>query len=420
MSRLLSINSYFYPRGGSEAVYFAHNRLLEEEGWSVIPFAMQHPENLPSPWSDYFVTELELGSSYSLAGKLSRLPKVIYSLEARRLLDRLLARARPDIAHAHNIYHHLSPSILGLLRRRGIPTVLTLHDLKIACPAYTMLAPDGICERCRGGRVHNVVLNRCIGGSAAMSFVIMLEAVVHRALGSYSRCVDQMIVPSRFYLDKLCEWGFRREQFRYVPNFVESKHFEPGYRPGSAFLYFGRLTRQKGVLTLLRAAALTGVPLRIAGRGPEDGAARELAAELGANVEFLGHLSGATLHDAIRASRGIVLPSEWYENAPMSLLEAYALGKPVIGARIGGIPELVREGETGVCFASGDPASLARALEHLARLPDASVAEMGRAARRWVEEEFTSGHYRERILAAYEELGVRAPALDHALEGTAT
>ncbi|HVO45942.1 MAG TPA: glycosyltransferase family 4 protein, partial [Steroidobacteraceae bacterium] len=389
---------------------FGHNRLFESMGWDIVPFAMQHAENLATPWSEYFVEELEMSGAYSVAQKLARLPKVIYSFEARRRLDALLRVKRPDIAHAHNIYHHISPSILGLLKRRGIPTALTLHDLKLACPAYSMLAHDGVCERCRGGRIHNVVLNRCIGNSAAMSFVVMLEAMLHRLLGSYSRCVDALIVPSRFYLEKFVEWGLPRSHFRYVPNFIDVQRYEPAYTAGRGFAYLGRLTRQKGVATLIRAAAQVRQPLVVAGTGPEMNALRGLAASLNADVTFTGHISGQALHDVVRAARAVVLPSEWYENAPVSLLEAYALGKPVIGARIGGIPELIRENQTGVCFGSGDTVSLAAALEDLHSRPDGEIEDMGRAARRWLEDEFTLKHYRQRIVAVYRELGVNLPA----------
>jgi glycosyltransferase involved in cell wall biosynthesis len=407
VSTLVAINNYFYERGGSETIFFAHNRMLEELGWNVIPFSMQHASNLSTPWSEYFIDDLEMHGEYSLVQKLTRLPKVIYSFEARRRLDQLLARVRPDIAHAHNIYHHISPSILGLLHSRGIPTVLTLHDLKIACPAYNMLARDGICERCRGGRLYNVVTNRCIGGSAAMSLVVMLEAVLHKLLGSYRRYVDCFVVPSRFYIDKFREWGMPVAQFRHIPNFVDVARYQPRYEPGAAFLYFGRVIRQKGVATLIRAAAQARKPLLIAGTGPDLDAMKQLAAELAADVTFLGHLSGTALHETIRNARAVVLPSEWYENAPVSVLEAYALGKPVLGARIGGIPELIRENETGLCFASGDVQSLVAAFDSIAARPDTQLAEMGRAARRWVEQDFTVARYRQRILAAYGELGVK-------------
>ena len=406
MSTLLAINNYYYRRGGAETVYLEHNRMFETLGWSVIPFAMKHAENLETPWSQYFVEEIEFGARYSFREKLVRIPKVIYSFEARRKLARLLATVRADVCHAHNIYHHISPSILGLLHARGIPTVLTLHDLKIACPAYNMLAHDGICERCRGGRLHNVVLHRCIKGSAGLSAVVMIEAVVHRLLGSYARCVDRYVVPSRFYIEKLCEWGMPRILFRHIPNFVDANRYRPAYTPGKAFVYFGRVSREKGLTTLVRAASAARCRLNIVGSGPQLEELRALAAGLGARVAFLGYLTGDDLHNVVRDARAVVLPSEWYENAPMSVLEAYALGKPLVGARIGGIPELIRDNETGVSFVSGDQMSLAAALRDMVGRSDREIESMGRCARRWVENAFTAAAYRDRILEAYRELGV--------------
>jgi glycosyltransferase involved in cell wall biosynthesis len=405
MPTLLSINNYYYYRGGAETVFLEHNGMLEEHGWRVVPFSMQHPRNLDTPWSSHFVDEIEFGSDYSLGEKLLRVPKVIYSFEARRKLAALIDLTDPDVAHGHNIYHHISPSILGLLKQRGIPTVMTLHDLKIACPAYSMLTHDGICERCKGGRLYNVVANRCIKGSLAMSAIAMTEAVLHGMLGSYERCVSRFIVPSRFYLEKLVEWGKPRELFRHVPNFVDVARHRPDYSPGSSFLYVGRLSPEKGLATLVRAAAQSGSELALVGMGPQMEALRRLATTLDAKVTFHGYLRGDALQDAIRSARAVVLPSEWYENAPLSILEAYALGKPIIGARIGGIPELIREGETGLAFASGDVAALAAAMRALTRMPDAAVEELGRTARRWIETGFTAELYRERVLDIYRELG---------------
>ena len=407
MPTLLSVNNYYYYRGGAETVFLEQNRMFAELGWTVVPFAMKHADNIGTAWSEYFVEEIEFGAEYSFIEKLSRIPKVLYSLEARRKLDQLIAAAAPDVCHAHNIYHHISPSILGLLKRRGIPTVLTLHDLKIACPAYSMLTHDGICERCRGGRIYNVALHRCIKDSASLSSVVMLEAVLHRLLGSYRHCVDRFAVPSLFYIEKLCEWGMPRTLFRHIPNFVDAGRYSPNYAPGSAVVYFGRLSREKGLATLIRAAAMVGCPVRIIGTGPALEGMRSVVAECHADVEFLGYLTGEKLHDAVRSARAVVLPSEWYENAPMSVLESYALGKPVLGARIGGIPELIREGETGFGFASGDTQSLASVLQRILHRPDKEISEMGRSARRLVENEFSSESYRERTLELYRELGVR-------------
>lgn len=407
MPTLLSVNNYYYRRGGAETVFLEHNQMFEQAGWKTVPFAMKHPRNQPSEWSGYFVEEIEFGSEYSLLQKLAMVPKVIYSVEARQKLSRLLDAAKPDICHAHNIYHHISPSILGLLHERGVPTVVTLHDLKIACPAYNMLAPDGVCERCRGGRLYNVALNKCIKGSRMLSSVVMAESVLHRALGSWSRCVDRFVVPSRFYVDKFCEWGYPRERFAHIPNFIDISQYAAGAQPGEAFLFFGRLSREKGVATLIRAAAQAGVALDIAGTGPQEEELKALAQSLQARVRFLGYLSGAGLHEAIRAARAVVLPSEWYENAPMSVLEAYAFGKTVIGANIGGIPELIRTGTTGWLFPSGDSEALAAVLREAAALPADSLMAMGADARLWVESDFSSTRYMERMRELYRGLGVQ-------------
>jgi glycosyltransferase involved in cell wall biosynthesis len=403
---LLSVNNYHYFRGGAETVFLEHGRLLGDRGWSVVPFAMHHPRNLPSSWSEYFVDEIEFGSHYSAFEKIRRAGRVIYSWQARERLSRVLDNARPDLCHAHNIYHHISPSILGLLAQRGIPVVLTLHDLKIACPAYQMLAADGICERCKGGRLYNVVAHRCIKQSALLSAVVLAEAVLHQLLGSYRNCVARFVVPSRFYMDKLVEWGWPADRFFHVPNFVELERYDPNVQPGGRFLYFGRLSREKGLATLVSAAARARAPLTIVGTGPDLESLRRTADDLAADVQFHGFLTGTALHDAIREARAVVLPSEWYENAPMSILEAYALGKPVIGARIGGIPELVQEDRTGLLFASGDADALADALARLQSLPDAELASMGQTGRDWVASEFSSRQYLDRILALYRNLGV--------------
>lgn len=406
MPTLLAVNNYHYYRGGSETVYLEQNRALSDLGWSIVPFAMKHPRNLETVWDEYFVERNEFDGDQSVLEKLNRIPSVVYSIEARQKLARLLLAVSPDVCHAHNIYHHISPSILGLLKTRGIPTVLTVHDLKIACPAYTMLTHDGICERCRGGRLYNVVIHRCIKQSAALSGVVMLEAILHRALGSYTRCVDRFIVPSRFHLDKLCDWGMPRSRFTHVPNFVDAARIRPQFLPGSAVVYFGRVSPEKGLATLIRAAAKAACPLRIVGTGPAMETMQRLAADCGADVSFPGYLSGERLHEAVRSARCVVLPSECYENAPMSLLESYALGKPVIGARIGGIPELIRDGETGFTFSSGDVDSLSEVLRSIAVRRDDDVETMGRAARQWVEQAFTVELYRARVLDVYRELGV--------------
>jgi len=406
MPRLLNINSYHYRRGGSDAVYFDHAELMAQLGWQNSFFSMKHPKNVDTPWAPYFVEELEFGEAYSLAQKLLMASKVVYSFEAQRKLKSLLQDFPADIAHLHCIYHHLSPAILPVLRAAGMPVVMTAHDLKIACPAYKMLNRGGVCERCKTGSVLNVIKHRCVRDSLGASAIVAVESGLHNALGTYRKHLSKVVAPSRFFMQKLQEWGWPREQLCYIPNYVDASRFEPVYEPGDYFLYFGRLAQEKGVATLLRAAAQAGVRLKLAGTGPEAESLHALNAELGHVGEFLGFRSGADLHRLIQQSRAVVLPSEWYENAPMSVLESFAMGKPVIGARMGGIPEMLDEGENGWIFESGQVPLLADLLASVAALPAGHVATLGRAARAGVELRFNRASYVEATIALYAELGV--------------
>ena len=232
MTKLLSINNYHYRRGGSDVVYLDHAALMEEQGWSNGFFSMNHPKNFDTPWAKYFIDEIEFGHAYSLGQKLAMASKVVYSLEAQKKLKRLLQDFPADVAHLHCIYHHLSPSIIPTLRDAGVPVVMTAHDLKIACPAYKMLNNTGVCEKCKGGNLLNVVKHRCVRDSLAASTIVMVESTVHRMLNTYQGKLDKVVVPSRFFMEKFIEWGWPRDKFAYIPNYVDSTRFEPSYRAG--------------------------------------------------------------------------------------------------------------------------------------------------------------------------------------------
>lgn len=402
--RLLAINNYFYRRGGAESVFLDQIELFAAAGWEVVPFAMQHPANLPSPWSEYFVSEIEYGVAGGPLTKAKQAAKVVFSLEARRKIRALIRRAPPTVAHAHNVYHHISPSIFGALKAEGVPLVMTAHDLKIACPAYKMLSQGHVCERCQGGRIHNVLLRRCVKDSAVVSGLVLLETLVHRSFGLYRDTIDRLIAPSRFYRDKLVQWGWDAGRIAYIPNCIDASQYSPATHEGDYVVYAGRLAPEKGLTTLVRAAALSRQRLVLAGSGLEEPALRKLAEEVGADVTFTGHLDKPALQRLVSEARALVLPSEWYENAPISVLEAYALGRPVIGTRIGGIPELVADGETGALVEPGNAATLAEALAALAALPPSARAAMGATGRDWVAREFSPDNYRDRTLALYEAL----------------
>lgn len=402
--QLLSINAFHYRRGGADNVYLDHARLMGERGWATSFFATRHPENLPSADSQYFAEESDFALGGSLSQRLIQSSRIIYSFEARRKLARMLDAVPVDLAHVHNIYHHQSPSILVELKRRGIPVVLTAHDLKLACPAYTMLNSSGICESCKGGRYWNVVRNRCIKGSLPASTVIMLEMMLHRTLDIYARHVDRIVVPSRFYRDKLISWGVDAAKLVYIPNFIRPVHGLKAQTGGRHILYFGRLSKEKGVMTLIRAAANAGVEVQIAGRGPQEAELRAEAEALNAPVRFLGFRTGADLVEIIDAARAIVLPSEWYENSPLSALEALQRGKPLIGARIGGIPELIEENRTGWLFESGNVSALATVLADVSALPETRLSDMAAECRAFISRNHSEDGYFEAMQALYRSL----------------
>ncbi len=375
--KLLALNTYHYRRGGSEAVFFDHNSLFESLGWDVAVFAQHHPLNDPSPWDKYFSDEMEFSEASGIKEKLHMAGKFIYSFEAKNKLEQLLKKFQPDIAHGHLLYHHLSPSVMKLLKDRGVPTVMTAHDLKLACPAYTMLNKNGICEKCINCNLLNVVKNRCIQDNLIQSTLVAVESTVHKSLGLWRKNLDKIVAPSRFHRDKLIEWGWDSSSVEYIPNYIDSNNFTPQYQPGDYFLYFGRLAKAKGVATLIEAAKKTGARLMIAGTGPDEEALKAQAGNSD-SIKFLGYRSGDDLHQLIREARAVVLPSECYENAPISVLESGASGKPVIGANIGGIPEMVLNGETGLLFDSGNSDSLTESMNILKNSDDSSIQAMGK------------------------------------------
>jgi glycosyltransferase involved in cell wall biosynthesis len=229
---------------------------------------------------------------------------------------------------------------------------------------------------------------------------------VHKLLEVYRKTVTQFIVPSRFFLAKFAEWGIDTARFAHVPNPIDVDALVPQGEPGDAFVYLGRLVPEKGVDTLVRAAAQARVRLRIVGTGPEEASLRALAADLGGDVEFTGYLSGPDLQAAISSARAVVIPSEWYENAPLSVLEASALARPVVGADIGGIPELIRQEETGFVYRSGNMEALVEVLARVQRLPVATLSRMGQAGRQWMRTEFSPNTYRDRMMSIYRTHGV--------------
>ncbi len=406
MSRLLNVHRFRFRKGGAEAVFLDHMELFASRGWSCAEYVMDHPRNEPSAWSSYFPPFFDAATA---PRGFATLRRFVSSDEARAGMARLLDDFRPDIVHIHGLYQQLTPSVLQPIASRGIPIVYTVHDYKLLCPAY-MLYTDrlGVCERCAGGAAWNCALHKCLHGSRGVSAVYAAEAIYHRWRGSYD-AITAYVMPSRFVLEKHRQYGFPSERLHYVPNFFATSTDAPPDRDavaawraaqGDFVLFFGRLSAEKGCAVLLEACARAGLRVVLAGEGPEEGRLRELAARHGAQVEFAGYRSGADLWALVEAAMCVALPAVWYENAPKSVLEAQARAKPVVASRIGGLPEMIEDGVTGMLVPPDDPAALAAALARMAALPAAVRTAMGAEARRRVLATFGV----ERYFAAMSEL----------------
>jgi len=412
--RLLLINKFYHdvgPAGGVGRYLVQEEEDLLAAGWDVIPFAMADEHARPSPWDRFFVQAHDYSKPQFGSGTIGSALSLVWNREAARNLDALIREARPDVAHLHNIYHHLSPSILPVLARHGIPVVMTLHDLRLLCPAIHMLRLDGVCERCKGGQLHNAVLGKCVKGSRAASLLAAVETFHQRSRGLYENTVRRFLCPSDFYRRKYAEWGYPEHKLQHFANFVDLDFWHPDrldrQGPGDSILYFGRISREKGLRTLLDAQHLwetkhaageiadPPLPLRIAGTGPCDGNLKAHIATLGLkSVEVLGALDIVGLRQALSRARFSVLTSEWYENGPMAALESLASGVPLAGTDIGGIPEMIVDGETGVIMPAGDAEGVMRGLMRAADLP----AGTRQKSRVWAENNASRSMHMQKLI----------------------
>lgn len=406
--KILICNAFYYVRGGAEKCALDLESLLISKGHEVIPFSMDHPRNLPSPYSSHFVSYInypELLNDVNLANIFRATERIIFSREVSKKLATLIEMTKPDIAHLHNIRHELSPSVLYVLSKANIPVVNTLHDYGQLCPNSSFLSHGEICERCKGGNFYQVIRKRCKRNSIPASTLAGMGAYVHHWLKTYQSKVDVFIAPSSFLRHKMVEFGYSPDKIVYIPNMINFKEFQPSNNSGEYILYFGRLSPEKGVYTLLEAMThLPQTPLTIAGEGPLEENLRDYVQKKGLiNVKFVGYQTGQALHDLIRNAAFVVLPSEWYENSPLVCIEAMALGRPVIGADIGGIPELVQDGKTGLLFESRNADDLAEKMSQLIASSTLQI-ELGKNARSRGEMIFNSDRYYQSLIEIYQHL----------------
>jgi len=365
--KILLVNKFYFEKGGAERYLFSLQDLLEDAGHEVVPFAMRHPKNVKTEADRFFVSRVDLERPRFSWQGIRAAGRVIYSFEAVRRLRALLAVFKPDVAHLHNIYHQLSPSVLKALHDGGVPIVQTLHDYAYLSPSYGLFDHGAVCERVKPRRYFAAVGHRCVKNSFFASILDAAAYRLHAALGLDERLVDRLIAPSEFVKRKFAEWGRDEKKIEVLPHFIDAARTEPVYVPGDNLLYVGRLSEEKGIGVLVAAMErLTEERLKIVGAGPMERRLKDYVASAKLrNVEFAGALDHPATLRAIAASRLVVVPSLSHETFGYAPLEAHALGKAVIASSVGALPEAVMHGETGLLVPPNDVDALVKAVKAL-------------------------------------------------------
>ena len=405
--KILLIDVYNFNKGGAETVCFNTGRMLEEHGHDVVYFTLKWSDNKPSPFSKYFPESKETRSGPFR--QVKNMVNYFYHFEAARKMEQLILDERPDIAHIHLMWGQITPSIFPVLQKYGIPILFTVHDYRIICPAYTFRDGSGrICEDCQGKYFYKCFTHTCCKGSKLMSAVMAAEQYFRNAFFNPAKYIDGYVYVSNFA---------KSIQEKYMPalkskpnitlyNFSTSISDTPKPMPGDKYyLYFGRLSYEKGVKTLLEAfKILPQCKLKVVGTGPKETELKAFAdKEKMQNVEFLGYKQGKELTELVSSAYFVIVPSEWYENNPMTIIEAYSVGTPVVGARIGGIPEIVVENETGYQFESGNSKSLSDTIAKADTLSKTEYETLSSGTLRFAHNNLSSESYFLRLTAFYKQ-----------------
>ncbi len=403
--RILLVNKFWRPVGGVEEHAFTLKRAFEERGHEVVPFAMADPENLDSPYSKYFVSPVEFRGG-AVLDRARSVGRAVVGLDTLRKLDRLLDEVPIDAVHVLHAYHQMGMTCLPLLKRRKIPTLLSLHDYKVACPSYRFFSDvtGKVCTICldqKGAFAWAPAKERCWDGSAAGGVMLSLEAASTRITRAY-QAPDVVLVLNELLRRSCLHAGVDPEKIRLIPHFVE-----PGdpadRRPGRHVLYVGRLVPEKGVDVLIDAVAAAGVALRVLGDGRDRGALEARAASIGADVTFLGQQPKSVVLDELMTAAAMVVPSTWHEVSPLVIYEAMGVGLPVIGTELGGIPDLIGDGR-GFLVPPNDVDALTAVLRRLDADPAVGSAA-ALAALTYARAELTKDRWIARLVDAYAAMG---------------
>ena len=400
--KILMVNKFHYLKGGSEKYYFELAKILREKGHEIAFFSMQNEKNIKTDCKEYFVDSIDLNSNNK-----TKALEVIYSKQNKKKMQEALDEFKPDIVHINNFQRQLSSSIIEAIKEKNIPIVFTAHDVQAICQEIKMLDSDkNICEKCKKGKYINCIKKKCIKDSTLKSVLGAIEGYYYRYKKIYTKKIDYIITPSEFYKQKLVEDGIPKEKIEAIHNFVELEEYDIETQDEGYALYFGRLSKEKGILNLIEAFSKTKMGiLYIAGEGPEKENIEKFIKEkdLSERIKLLGFLKSNEMKKCISKSKFVVVPSIWYENCPYSVMETLAIGKPVLGADIGGIPELVKNNENGLIYKYDNIDELSEKMQQFFENTDLTN-KMGQNAKENAKKLYSKEIYYDKIIKIYQKL----------------
>lgn len=385
--KILQVHNFYRVPGGECSVVRAEEKLLIKHGHKVVQFFC------------------DSGSidDFSFLRKIRLFLGITYN--QRIFKDAVIAiRAqRPDVAHVHNVFPMMSPSVYAALKHCGVPVVQTLHNFRFLCPNGQFFVDDAICEDCITRGLHSAVLKRCVRGSFATSAMYALAISRAWKSGILPNAIDKYIALNKFVAQKMILGGIPKQKIAICGNYIEPTVSSVAAKQ-PYILYLGRLSAEKGISTLFKALSLLeGVVLKVAGSGPEEERLKNEASEFdGVQVQFLGHISGRDKQKIIAEALCTVVPSEWYENFPISVLESMSLGTPVVASRIGGLPDMIEHGINGMLFEAGNYGDLASCIRAITEDLTETQAMAEKAMHTAIEKFGPEEHYRQ-LMAIYQD-----------------
>ena len=399
--KILLVNKFHWYKGGSEKYYFELGQLLKEHGHKVAYFSMKNDKNIKTGDKEYFVDKIDLNAS----SKLKALD-VIYSKANYKKMIEAIKDFNPDVIHVNNFQRQLSASIIKASNDKKIPVVFTAHDVQAMCPAITMMDNDkNVCELCMHGKYFHCLKKSCNKGSKAKSLIGTLEGYYYRKKNIYNKKIAHIITPSEFYRTKFLEDGMDDKHIEAIHNFISINDYNVETEIGDYALYFGRLSKEKGINNLIKAFVRCNEGnLYIAGEGLEKESIEQFIKDnkLTKRVKLLGFLNKDEMTEVTRKARFVVVPSIWYENCPYSVMETLAIGKPVIGANIGGIPELVINNVNGFTYKYDDVNELSDKMSILFK-EDILVKQFSEKAKE-LSKQYDKDMYYKKIFKIYKDV----------------